>query len=126
MITIAALALGGALGAVSRYGVGAASVMLFGHGFPVGTMLVNVLGSFVMGVLVSVFAHMGQPDLWVQRLALTGFLGAFTTFSTFSLDSIALLERGDFGAAALYIGGSVLLSLGALFAGMLLVRGIVS
>lgn len=120
--TIVSIGFGGALGALARHGVNVGAASLFGYGFPLGTLAVNVLGSFLMGVLIAVFAHMWQPDIFLRHFLVIGFLGAFTTFSSFSLDFITLLERGDLFAAGSYMIGSVVLSIAALFCGLLLVR----
>lgn len=112
------VALGGALGASARYGVS-----IFARrwpGFPVATMAVNILGSFLMGVIVVVLAHKGG-----QRMApflMTGLLGGFTTFSAFSLDAMTLWERGQSGQAMFYVLSSVVLSLVAIAAGMAATR----
>jgi CrcB protein len=124
VLNILAIALGGAAGSVSRHLVGTTALRLFGPGFPVGTMTVNILGSFVMGVLASLFALRWSASETARLLLTTGFLGGFTTFSAFSLDVAVLWERG---AAALTIGyalGSVILSILALFAGLALVRSL--
>ena len=124
--TIAAIAAGGAVGAVLRHGVNIAAFKLFGDGFPWGTLTVNILGSFIMGALIVLFAHIWQPSQTVKVFLITGLLGAFTTFSTFSLDVSTLWERGDMLATAGYVIGSVVLSVGALFLAMALVRNLVS
>lgn len=123
---IASIAAGGALGSVARYGVNVAAGKVLGLGFPYGTMIVNIAGSFLIGAIIAVFAHFWQPPENVKLFIVTGFLGGFTTFSTFSLDFSALWERHDYLAGALYIGGSIILSIAALFAAMALVRGLVS
>ena len=124
--TIASIAAGGALGAVLRHGVNVTAVKLLGHGFPYGTLGVNIIGSFVMGALVIVFAHLWQPSEATRMFFITGVLGAFTTFSTFSLDFAALWERQDYISAAVYLGASVLFSIAALFAGMAIMRSFIS
>jgi CrcB protein len=120
--TILSIALGGAFGAVARYGVNAGAVAMFGPAFPWGTLAVNIGGSFLMGVLISVFAHFWQPDAFLRSFLIIGFLGAFTTFSAFSLDFVTLWERGDIIGAGLYAVASVVLSIAALFGGMFLIR----
>ncbi|MEM8796680.1 MAG: fluoride efflux transporter CrcB [Pseudomonadota bacterium] len=116
------VALGGALGASARYYVGVAAFRFFGPGFPYGTLIVNVLGSFAMGLLIAFLAkRSGTAAEWRVFLA-TGVLGGFTTFSAFSLDAVELWERGAIGSAGLYIAGSVTLSILALMAGLMLVR----
>ena len=115
------VALGGALGASARYLVGVGAVRLLGHGFPWATLVVNVLGSLAMGALVALLAQKDATRL--APLLMTGLLGGFTTFSAFSLDAVTLYERGQVGAAAGYVAVSVVFSIGALFAGMTLMKG---
>ena len=124
--TIGAIALGGALGAVFRHGVNVAAFKVFGDGFPWGTLSVNVLGSFAMGILIAVFAHYWQPSPHVKVFLVTGLLGAFTTFSTFSLDISVMWERGALMPAAAYVMASLVLSVGALFLALALIRSFVS
>lgn len=116
--------LGGAIGAMARYGVGLAIVRVVGHGFPVAILTVNILGSFLMGVFVVMAAYRGLT--WMSPLVMTGFLGGFTTFSAFSLEAVTLWERGAVGQAALYVGLSVILSIGGLFAGLWVARSIMA
>ena len=120
MLNILMVALGGALGSVGRYLAITGVIRLHPAPFPVGTMLVNIAGSFAIGVLMARFS---QADSESARLFLvTGILGGFTTFSAFSWDALQLFQRGQMGAALLYIGGSVLLSLLAVAAGFSLAR----
>lgn len=121
-INLLAIAAGGALGAVLRHGVNHAVLAAVPTSFPLGVMVVNVLGSFVAGVLVSAFAHFYDPPQAMKLFLVVGFLGGFTTFSAFSMDAILLWERGQVMLAAAYVAGSVVLSLGALLAGMFLIR----
>jgi CrcB protein len=116
--------LGGGIGAAGRHGVNVAAARLFGLGFPWGTLIVNVAGSFAMGLLAAWFAFRAGSGLSQHaRLFLaTGILGGFTTFSAFSLDAVLLWERGAVAAAASYVIGSVAVSIGGLFAGLALVR----
>ena len=111
------VAIGGALGAVLRYVTGMAALRIFGAAFPVGTLAVNVIGSFLMGFLFVALAG-GR----MSPLLLTGLLGGFTTFSAFSLDAVALWERGDVAMAGIYVAASVGLSIGALIAGLYMAR----
>ena len=113
------VALGGAVGATARYGVNLGALRLFGPNLPLGTLAVNVAGSFLMGLLVMLLAGRGAP--WAPLL-MTGALGGFTTFSAFSLDAVALWQRGQAGLAALYVAASVALSIAALLAGLALGR----
>lgn len=127
MVHIVYIAAGGALGAVFRHLVGSLAVRLFGSGFPIGTLTVNIVGSFLMGILIEWLALKIQspPSIGAQNLRLllaTGFLGGFTTFSAFSLETMLLWERGAVTLAAVYIAASVILSLAALAAGLALVR----
>lgn len=122
MYAILSVAFGGAFGAVTRYGVNIGMARLLGTDFPWGTITVNILGSFIMGIIISVFAHFWQPPESLKIFIVTGFLGAFTTFSTFSLDFSSLCEGGRFDTALIYAVASVLISIGALFAGLYSVR----
>jgi CrcB protein len=116
--------LGGGIGAAARHGVNLGAARLFGIGFPWGTIIVNIVGSIVMGLLAAFFAF--RLDwAWSQHLRLfltTGILGGFTTFSAFSLDTAVLWERGDAGITLVYVAASVLLSILGLFLGLWLVR----
>ena len=120
-----AVAAGGVVGAVARYLVVAASTKLFGHGFPFGTLIVNVVGSFAMGVLVELMALTWNASPSARLFLAVGLFGSFTTFSTFSLDVVTLYERRDLLGLGLYMAGSVALSIGALIAGLALVRRLV-
>ncbi len=117
-----AVAAGGAVGAVGRYLVISAVGHIFGTGFPLGTIVVNVVGSFVLGALIEALALVWSPSPELRAMVVVGVLGAFTTFSTFSMDVVLLYERGALGQAALYIGASVILSIGAFFLGLHLLR----
>ena len=118
--TLLQVALGSAIGASGRYLTGVAAVRLLGHGFPWGTLIVNVIGSFLMGVLVVVMAQ--KFGTRFAPFLMTGLLGGFTTFSAFSLDALTLYERGQTGLAAGYVLASVLLTLSAIFLGVLIAR----
>ncbi|WP_224813506.1 fluoride efflux transporter CrcB [Hasllibacter sp. MH4015] len=125
MIAVLQVALGGAFGSVLRYLTGLGVIRVFGIGaFPVPILLVNVIGSFLMGLFVVIAAHRGLTHL--SPLVMTGFLGGFTTFSAFSLETMTLYERGDYGLAALYVGLSVGLSILGLAAGLWVARGMVA
>lgn len=121
--TVSLVALGGAIGATLRYLAGVWIFRLVGHtGFPVSILTVNVIGSFLMGVFVVAAAERGLTHY--SPFLMIGVLGGFTTFSSFSLETITLVERGEFGSAVLYVLLSVGLSVGALFVGMILTRGV--
>ena len=123
MMTFLSVALGGAIGASARFAVNLAALRLFGMGFPVGTLVVNVLGSFVMGVLAVVLLDRASP---LAPFLPTGVLGGFTTFSAFSLDTLMLWERGQPGLALIYVILSVAASLLAVLAGLTIGRSILA
>jgi len=119
------VAAGGALGAVGRFLV----VSMVGHwahsygtNFPFGTVVVNVLGSFILGALVELSALAWSPSPEIRAMLVVGVLGAFTTFSTFSLDTVTLITRGAWLQVALYVGLSVALSIIALYMGMQIIK----
>lgn len=117
-----AVFLGGGLGAVLRHFVNTFTMQIWHRDFPLGILLINILGSFTMGVLVSLFAHTWSAPQNMRAFLTVGILGGFTTFSSFSLDTIMLFERGQYAQAALYLFLSVGVSLAALVLGMWLVR----
>jgi fluoride exporter len=120
------VAAGGAVGSVARYGLNLGLSKLHDHHFPWGIFMVNVLGSLAMGILVALFARK-WPESENFRLALTtGLLGGFTTFSAFSYDVVALIEKGEAGTASIYALTSVLLSVLACFAGLWIVRVLIA
>ncbi len=111
------IAVGGAFGACSRYLVSELCVFLLGRGFPYGTLTVNVIGSFIMGLLIAAFENeMLATDPWRQIIGL-GFLGALTTFSTFSMDNVLLMQQGAFFKMGLNILLNVTLSISAAWIG---------
>ncbi|MES2034132.1 MAG: fluoride efflux transporter CrcB [Pseudomonadota bacterium] len=117
------VAAGGAVGAVARYLVGVQATRALGTGWPYGTLAVNVVGGLAMGLLFATLALRGGADQERWRLLLgVGVLGGFTTFSAFSLEVALMIERKDWGSAFGYSTLSVILSVAALFAGMMLVR----
>jgi CrcB protein len=130
MQMILAVGAGGALGAIARYLL----VSRIGHmigpngvaGVPVGILAANVLGSLAMGLLTEYLALVWSPPAAVRAMLSVGVLGAFTTFSTFSLEAGVLLERGDYAPAAAYIAASVGLSLLGLFAGLWIMRSLLT
>ena len=125
MSVLLQVALGGAIGASARYLSGAAISRAFGSGFPYGTMFVNIVGSFLMGLLaIWLMERMDGSFARCAPFLMTGVLGGFTTFSAYSLDALYLMERGRYMSASIYMGGSVVLAIAALFLGMTLARAI--
>ena len=116
------IGLGGALGAISRFSVGHFSMIIWGTGFPYGTLAVNILGSFLIGFIAGLDAFVFHIPKEIKLLLITGFLGGFTTFSTFSLDTMTLLTRGNYKPAFLYISISIFVSLIALWLGLKVCR----
>jgi fluoride exporter len=117
--------LGGALGAMARYGTGVAVGHFWRNSFPLATLLINVIGSLAMGLLVGWLARTLPPGQNEIRLFVAvGILGGFTTFSAFSLDVMTLIERGDVVPAVIYALGSVLLSVLGLLLGLMIFRGL--
>ncbi len=121
-MTFLQVALGGAIGAVLRFGTGLAVLRVAGQGFPLAILTVNVIGSFLMGLFAVYAFHRGVEHM--NPFVMTGIFGGFTTFSAFSLEAFTLYERGDVGHAALYVALSVILSLAALGAGIWLARSV--
>lgn len=114
---------GGALGAAARYHVGRLTMHWFGPGFPWGTLTVNLLGGFAMGLLAGLLARMSAGEPWRLLLAV-GVLGGFTTFSAFSLESWLMIERGEIGIACAYIVASAAGAIAALGLGLAVVRAV--
>ena len=111
------IAIGGALGACSRYLISERCVLLLGRGFPYGPLTVNVVGSFIMGLLIAAFENeMVATEPWRQIIGL-GFLGALTTFSTFSMDNVLLMQQGAFFKMGLNVLLNVVLSISAAWIG---------
>jgi CrcB protein len=120
--TLALIALGGAIGSAARHGMNMLALRFAGPDFPWGTIAVNIIGSLAIGIIAGTLAQLTN---WSQELRLflvVGVLGGFTTFSAFSLDSVLLWERGAYLQMALYIGGSVLISIAGTFGGLAIVR----
>ena len=109
-----AVFIGGGLGSVLRWMVGKWTLALFGYGYPVGTLAVNIAGSLAIGLAIGALEGVGQP---AKLFFVTGLLGGFTTFSAFSLDTLTLWQRGEGLTAFLYVLASVILSLAAVAAG---------
>jgi CrcB protein len=113
---------GGGVGAALRHGFNVLFARAVGTAFPCATLFENVTGSLVMGLLVATFAFKSDIPQHMRLFLTTGILGGYTTFSTFSLDTAVLYERGEIGMAAAYVLLSMALSIGALFAGLAVVR----
>jgi len=115
--------LGAGIGGALRHGVNVAATRQFCLGFPFGTLIVNIVGSFAMGLLAGYFAFRPGISQHMRLFLTTGILGGFTTFSAFSLDTALLVERHSYGLAAGYVVGSIAAGLSALFFGLALFRG---
>jgi fluoride exporter len=118
------VAIGGALGSMARYGTGVLVGRAWSSSFPLATLLINIVGSLGMGLFVGYLAR-ATPD-WqadARLFVAVGIFGGFTTFSAFSLDAIALIERGEVAQALLYVGLSVIVAIGALYVGLVMMRG---
>ena len=113
------IALGGAFGAVARYGLSGWVQNTLDTTFPLGTLVVNVIGSFALGLSLPLFENLAW-SAETRTMVTMGFLGAFTTYSTFSYEAVVLLEGGEWARGGLYMGGSLLLGLTAVLAGMAL------
>lgn len=122
MTQLLAIAAGGSIGAVLRYLASSGVHIWLGRGFPYGTLFVNVLGSFIMGLLYELFLQRISVSDEIRALLLVGVLGAFTTFSTFSMETISLIEQGDLSKAVLNVLLSVILCLSAAWFGLFVVR----
>lgn len=121
---VAAIAAGGALGAVSRHFLGGWILHRLGPDFPYGILACNIIGSLLMGILVAFVVEYHGLGGAVRGFLIVGLLGGFTTFSSFSLDTLVLLQRNEVGLALLYVGASVMLAIGACLLGYYGVRAI--
>jgi CrcB protein len=120
------IAIGSALGGVSRYLVGGLVQRASGAGFPTGTLVVNVTGSFLLGLFLRYGLETPTLTPELRAFLTIGFCGGYTTFSTFSYEAVALLEDGQWSRAAFYMGASLLLSLTATLLGLLAARGVIA
>ncbi|MBE0692770.1 MAG: fluoride efflux transporter CrcB [Aquamicrobium sp.] len=118
------VAAGGALGSGLRHLTNLAALRLLGPGFPWGTLTVNLVGGFLMGVFVELLARRLGGSAELRLFVATGFLGGYTTFSAFSLDFAVLYERGALAQAFGYVAASVVFSIAALFLGMWLAKSL--
>lgn len=114
--------LGAGLGGALRLGVNQAAARLLGFVFPFGTLTVNIVGSLIMGALTEYFVLRSGLSQELRLFLTTGILGGFTTFSSFSMDTVALWERGQWGASLIYVVLSLVLSVAALVVGLSIVR----
>ncbi len=121
-MTWIAVAVGGALGAMARYGISIWVFQQSSHKFPYATLGVNVLGSFIMGILFVLIVERAALPVEMRSLLMIGFLGAFTTFSTFSLDALSLWQNGHLFMALLYVLATVVLCLFAISSSIWLTR----
>lgn len=113
--------LGGAIGAGARHLVGAATLARLGPGFPWGTLIVNLSGGLLMGLLAGWLVRAGGSEA-TRLFVAVGMLGGYTTFSAFSLETLLMIERSQYGAAAAYVGASAVGSVALLFLGLRLMR----
>ncbi|WP_180902159.1 fluoride efflux transporter CrcB [Martelella soudanensis] len=116
------VAAGGALGSVGRHFVGVVATRMGAVNFPWGTLAVNIIGSLLIGLLVEAVARVLNESAEARMFIVIGFLGGFTTFSSFSLDAMNMIERGDVVPAVAYVIGSVVVALGAVWAGLAIGR----
>ena len=130
MTMLFSIGLGGAAGAMLRFSIGSWvggwTSGWFGGAMPLGNVVINVLGSFLLGVFIQVSALAWSPSEEMRAFLVIGLLGGFTTFSAFSMEVVLLFERGRIDLAALYALGSVALAIGGLFAGLKLVRAVLA
>lgn len=119
---VIAIAIGGAFGSVARHGIAVWFESLFGHNFPYGIFVANIVGSALMGICFVLLVEKALLSEFWRTLLMVGFLGAFTTFSTYSVQSLALLMDGRLLAAGTYVFGTVILSLIGAYLGMLTAR----
>jgi fluoride exporter len=117
--------IGGGLGSVIRHTVNVVCPRFLGASFPYHTFIINITGSTIMGLIAGYLAFKGDAVQSWRLFLMTGILGGYTTFSAFSLDTAVLYERGEFGLAAFYVLGSVILSIAGLFAGLAIIRSLV-
>ena len=115
---------GGGIGSTLRHIVNVVCPRFLGTNFPYHTFIINISGSTIMGLIAGYLAFRGEASQSWRLFLMTGILGGYTTFSAFSLDTALLYERGELGLAALYVLGSVVLSIAGLFSGLALVRSL--
>lgn len=125
-ITFLLVFIGGGIGSMLRHAANLISASLFGLNIPASTLFVNISGSLAMGLLAGWFAFRGHSDQLTRLFLTTGIIGGFTTFSAFSLEAALLLERGQTAGSALYVIGSVVIAIAGIFAGIAIIRALVS
>lgn len=121
---ILSVAVGGALGAVSRYFLGNFISRIIGSALPYGTFVINIVGCFFMGLIMTMIIERGMLSVGWRLFLCVGFLGGFTTFSSFGYETLMLLQEEKILAALAYVGGSIILGLLAAFAGITLAKAI--
>jgi CrcB protein len=126
MSQIVAIALGGSIGAVLRHLLSHQMYLRYGRDFPIGTFSVNIIGSFLMGFLGILLVEKMQVSVEIKTFFLVGLLGAFTTFSTFSLDAMALIQKGQNLKALVYMGSSVITCVFACWVGLIIAKQLFS
>ncbi len=124
MLAVVAVAIAGALGALGRYGLDGLISRHAPTSFPWGTFVINISGSFLLGMFFIVMTERFRPDPWLRSAVTIGLLGAYTTFSTLSLETYRLAEDGAYGLAAANALGSLAAGLAALYAGVVIGRAI--
>lgn len=124
MLQFILVAVGGAVGSLLRYYIGLSAVRVAGPNFPWGTLTVNIVGCFLIGLIAEMITLKYGEAVPLRLLLITGFLGGFTTFSAFSLDTIVLMENGNVAGAIVYVVSSVGVSLVAVLAGLALARSL--
>lgn len=124
MMNVLTVALGGAIGASARYGLSAMMLRIAGPGFPIGTLLANIIGGFAMGLLMGwLIREAPEGSEAIRLFAGVGILGGFTTFSAFSLEAMQMIEAKAFGLFSIYVGLSVCLAIASVALGLFLMRG---
>ena len=122
MLKYSMIGLGGLIGAIGRYAVSGFVQRYFNSSFPAGTLAVNILGCFILGVVMHLIQHNGLFSDHTRMFITVGFLGAITTFSTFGHETLTLLDTGRFGLAILSVAGNIVLGISAVWLGMTLMR----
>lgn len=114
--------LGGAIGSILRYLTYLLTAKFYSNAFPLATLIINILGCFIIGLLIGAFEHSIQPNQHLKLLLLTGFCGGYTTFSAFTAENMILLQSSNYMSAFFYIAASVIVSLLAIWLGLSLTK----